>query len=913
MSSSSPDLNVDPHGTDALSDSEASHEEVPVRDAVFEDIELSVSRPDWRVLPPQDVRPLEHSADQTDESGQPVIQIGDPFADAAGRDGAAGPAPQMTSSPEAEPQPARAAYQEPSLQYDEASGFRIDYGTEGAQEPTTTALARIERPRPVPSAPTAAPSVPGPPAPPAPPRAAGRYAARDKARMLRRHKWLILGLFLLGLLGGLMASLLMSETWEAYSVLLISTPQQGSGGLSSGFVDAPGEEDRKMLNQALILQEAGDISEKTAETLLGRTDASSLSVVRRSEEKYQVPATVETLAQYLQSEAVKVSPAGEQVDAIRVQATAENPTEAALVASIYTDEYLDLSKNTNRERITATREILEEQLARRQGELSEIEQQLKRYMTSRNAAGLEAQTSTAVGQIGSLQSQLDAARAEVQQRQAQLSQLQADLSTVRDRLQQSASAAVTASPVQTQQLDAEIAQLEGLLNNVYLRNPELRGNPRSHPDVRRMVERLESLQRERRDIANQQTNAAVASGGLDASSSGSNGPAYLAELQRQISQERAALQGASARASLLATRIGQARGQLRGVPEQQVELGRLQRQQNLSAATVQRLSEELERVSLAEDTELGIAQVVREVQVPTEPASPNLLLNTVLGGLLGLMLGLAGAAVRYRTDARVHTPDDLEEHGFAVLGTIPDLGAALKEGRQEHDGASIDASLITLTHPFSPQAETFRHLHANLYTGAEMAPEVVLVTAPESGTGKSVLASNLAVAAAQAGRRVLLVDADLRKPTVADLFGLGDHPALGEGPEGTNLVYWSTTVPSLFAMTPRETAESPDEMWAPHQVGELLNNLRTAFDLVIVDAPPALHAADAALLAPHADAALLVAQAGKSDLDALSQIATELVGVGLSRIGAVLNRFDARKAVGFAKTAGVRQSALRRV
>ena len=893
MSSSSPDSNGDPFDA-SPSDSQVPGGGAPVRDAVFEDIEIDATQPDWRVLPPSDL--MGERVEQP-----PIEEVDVPFENRSGRDGYMGPEPEMAS-------PADAFVQEPSLHYDEASGFRIDYGSEGAPEPPSTALARIERPRPVPPTPASASSVPGPPAPPVAPRAAGRYAARDKARMLRRHKWLILGLTLLGLLGGLLASVLVSKRYDAYSVLLISPPSQGEGGLNTGFVDAPGEDDRKMLNQALILQEAGDISGKTAETLLARTDASGLSVYRKAAERFGEVNT-ETLAQYLQAKVVKVTPAGEQVDAIRVQASAESGVEAADIARIYTNEYLELSQSTNRERLTATREILEEQLARRSGELTEIEQQLKRYMTSRNAAGLEAQTSSAVGQIGSLQSQLDAARAEVQQRSAQLSQLEADLATVGSRLQESASAAVTASPAQTQQLDADIAQLEGLLENVYLRNPELRGNPRSHPDVRRMVERLESLQQQRRDLANQQTDATLASGGLDAASSG----AYLADLQRQISQERAALQGANARAATLSSRIGQARGQLRGVPEQQVELGQLQRQQNLSAATVQRLTEELERVRLAEDTELGIAQVVREVQVPSKPAAPNLPLNLVLGGLLGLMVGLAGAAVRYRTDARVHTPDDLEEHGFAVLGTIPDLGPALREGRQEHDGASIDAALITLTHPFSPQAETFRHLHANLYTGAEMAPEVVLVTSPESGSGKSVLSANLAVAAAQAGRRVLLVDADLRKPTIASLFGLGDHPALGEGPDGTNLVYWSTTVPSLFAMTPRETAESPDEMWAPHQVGELLNNLRTAFDVVIVDAPPALHAADAALLAPHADAALLVAQAGQSDLDALSQVATELAGVGLSRIGAVLNRFNARKAVGFAKTAGVRQSALRRV
>ena len=870
----------------------ASFSEPPVRDAVFEDIELSVARPDWRVLPPDALPP--------EPEPPPVVQVGDPFDEAG--DGVREP----------ELAPDGAASREPSLQYDEASGFRIDYGTEGAQPAATTALTRIARPRPVPAAPASAPSVPAPPAPPVPPRAAGRYAARDKARMLRRHKWVVIGLFLLGLFAGWLVSTLMPERFDAYSVLVINPPREGSNGINSDFVDAPGNDDRKTLNQALILQEAGDIPEKTAEKILALPAAETFSVYRNTESRFGA-VTPNTLAEYLQLHTVQVKPAAEQVDAIRVQASAETATEAELIASIYTDEYLTLSQSTNRERLTATREILEEQLARREGELSEIEQQLKQYMTSRNAAGLEAQTSATVGQIGSLQNQLDAARAEAQQRRAQLRQLEADLATVDSRLDQSAASAVTASPVQTQQLDAEIAQLEGLLNNVYLRNPELRGSPRSHPDVARMVDRLESLQQERRDIARQQSSAAVASGGLDVGSSGSNGPAYLAELQRQISQERAALEGANARAATYAARLGEARSQLRNVPEQQVEIGQLQRQRDLSTATVQRLDGELERVRLAEDTELGIAQLIREVQTPQKPAAPNTLLNMGLGGVLGLMLGLAGAAIRYRTDSRVHTPDDLEEQGFSVVGTVPNLSAAIREGRQEHDGASIDPALVTLTHPFSPQAESFRHLHANLYTGAEAAPEVVLVTAPESEAGKSVVATNLAIAAAQAGRRVLLVDADLRKPTVAGLLGLGDHPALGEGPEGTNLVYWSTTVPSLFAMTPRESAQTPDEMWAPHQVGELLNNLRTAFDLVIVDAPPALHAADAALLAPHADAALLIARAGRSDLDALAQVANELAGVGLSRIGAVLNGFDARKAVGFARTAGVRQTAIRRV
>ncbi|MEM0963812.1 MAG: CpsD/CapB family tyrosine-protein kinase, partial [Bacteroidota bacterium] len=202
------------------------------------------------------------------------------------------------------------------------------------------------------------------------------------------------------------------------------------------------------------------------------------------------------------------------------------------------------------------------------------------------------------------------------------------------------------------------------------------------------------------------------------------------------------------------------------------------------------------------------------------------------------------------------------------------------------------------------EAEGFRHLQAALAAGPQ-APQVVLVGAPGAHAGKSLVATNLAVVAAQAGRRTLLVDANLRHPAIGALLGLGEHP-LGEGPEGSNFVYWSTASPGLFAMTPREVAQRPDQMWSPDQVGELLANLRDAFDLILIDTPAALASATPTLLAPHVDAALLLAEADTTDLDAMAQVATELSQVGLSRIGAVLNKFDARRDARYRSTAAVR-------
>jgi len=820
----------------------------------------------------------------------PAIQVGDPYAEPR----VVPPVPETPSAPSIAP----------TLGYDPDEGIRIDFDPN-----PTTALAPIPRALPVERAtPSALPAMPPPPVVPPPaapvaaaPRAEARRSLKDKIRMLQRHKGLILACVAVGLALGAAHAFLTPPSYKAHSLLLITQSAGGAGGVAQ----APGAGGSPVLNQALVLQQAPDIALRTARQLLDRHGAESLTVVAGAAEAYGAPVTVESLAAYLQEDVVTVEPAAEKADAIKVEATAGQPDEAALVAQLYTDEYQSITASSSRDRSARTREILDEQIVRRQGELDEIEQQLASFMTSENAAGLDAQTTETVSQIGQLQAGLDLANVEAQTQRARLAQLRSDLASVPDRLERSAAVPTQA---ETADLDAEIARLERLLEQIYDQNPELRGDPNGHPDVARMDSRLRDLRADRRRRIGAQTDAAVASGGISLSAEGAGGESYVASLNRQISQAEADLAGAEARARTLSGRLAEARSDLRAVPGQQVELGQLQRQQATVAATLQQLQTEADRAGLAETTELGFAQTIRDVQVPREPASPNPPMDLALGGLLGLLLGLGIAFIRYQTDSRARTPDDLRDNGFTVVGTIPDVTDALRGGRQEVEGASIHPALVTLTRSFAPEAEAFRHLHAGLYAGGGAHPQVVLVGSPDVHVGKSLVAGNLAVAAAQAGRRVLLVDADLRHPSVAALLGLGGQAPLGQGPEESNMVYWSTAVPGLFAMTPREMAQAPEQMWAPHVIGALLQNLRQAFDLVVVDTPAALSSADATLLAPHADAALLVAEADQTDIDAMTQVATELAGVGLTRVGSVLNRFDASSTVGYKTTVGARHT-----
>ncbi|MEL6616763.1 MAG: Wzz/FepE/Etk N-terminal domain-containing protein, partial [Bacteroidota bacterium] len=466
-----------------------------------------------------------------------------------------------------------------ALGYDERSGFKID-----AQEASgTTALAPLARQTPTAPAPVSQTSTAlGPPAPPPePPRAQARRAYRDRMQMLRRHKWLIIGVFLATLAAFALYTALAPREYTAYSVLLVNSKVDGE--TVTGGVVAPGSEDSKVLNQALILQQAPQIAERTAETLMDQTASDALSTVQSATARYTADGsalTPEALGEYIQEKVVTVEPAGEQVDAIRVEAVTEDAREAALIASIYTDQYLALTRQANRADVSETRELLEGQLVAREAELGEIEAQLEAFMTANNAAGLESQTAGNVSQINSLESQVDIARAEASQRAATLAQLQAEAASIQPRLAESAGTAT--SGAQNAALQTDIARLETLLNQALARNPQLNGDPNAHPDTRAMNQRIQALRAEQRRIAQDQAAGVVGSNGLDMSSTGSNGAAYVAELQRRIADERSALQGARARAASLSSRLSQARGELRQKPAQEVELAKLRRQRTLA-------------------------------------------------------------------------------------------------------------------------------------------------------------------------------------------------------------------------------------------------------------------------------------------------------------------------------------------
>jgi len=277
---------------------------------------------------------------------------------------------------------------------------------------------------------------------------------------------------------------------------------------------------------------------------------------------------------------------------------------------------------------------------------------------------------------------------------------------------------------------------------------------------------------------------------------------------------------------------------------------------------------------------------VRDAQPADSPSSPNVPLNLALGTLLGLAAGITSAIVRNRLDNRVRTPRDAEQ-----VTAAPAIGAIA------YDQRAKDRPLIVHADPLSPRAESFRALRTNLQFLDVGGRSSFVVTSSVPSEGKSTTTINLAIALADAGKRVALLDTDLRKPKVAEYLGIEGGVGLTDvliGRADVNEVMLPWGGRSLYVLAAGKIPPNPSELLGSQQMGVLLEMLEKEFDVVLCDAPPLLPVTDAAILARATSGALMVIAAGRTTRHQLALATDALTTVGVKIAGFVMSMVPTR-------------------
>lgn len=312
---------------------------------------------------------------------------------------------------------------------------------------------------------------------------------------------------------------------------------------------------------------------------------------------------------------------------------------------------------------------------------------------------------------------------------------------------------------------------------------------------------------------------------------------------------------------------------------------------DLANAWVVALAEQVQDLETGGDDEDAINRVavqpLSNASLPLAPSSPNTKLNLALGLVGGLGLGLLYAFARWKMDRRIRSVEEVREtFGTPVLGIIPEDERLADHREIIETGASGGRG----HHAFS---EALRELRTNLsFVSVDAPPRVVVVTSSMPGEGKSSITANLAVAIASTGRDVVVVDGDLRRPVMTELFGLvpgvGITDVLVGEAEVDDVLQVYDKFPNLQVLGAGRTPPNPTELLASQAMRTMLAELaEDAF--VLVDAPPLLPVTDAALLTASADGALVVATAQGTTVDELGKALGNIEQVRGRVLGVVLN------------------------
>lgn len=328
-----------------------------------------------------------------------------------------------------------------------------------------------------------------------------------------------------------------------------------------------------------------------------------------------------------------------------------------------------------------------------------------------------------------------------------------------------------------------------------------------------------------------------------------------------------------------------------GVPEtsqQEAELSRLETILAGYRTSYVGLLQSYEQMRLAAAQTADNVSVFRHAEVPDldDPVRPSMLLNTALAGAVGGMLAVGVAFLVEYLDDTIKTPEDVSRAlGLDTLGIIGKLAKGTGE-------------LVAVALPLSPASEAFRVLRTNIrFSGVDKPIRTLLVTSAGPTEGKSTTAANLAAVMAQAGLKAIVVDADLRRPRLHQMFGIHPRGGLtGSLLEGTmDGRLQPSQVEGLAVLPAGERPPNPSELLGSRRLRELLGLLTQHVDVVVIDSPPVLPVTDAAVLAQNVDGVLLVVDAGETRRGIAQHAVESLRQVGANVIGAVLNRVPTGK------------------
>ncbi|AFY32535.1 polysaccharide biosynthesis tyrosine autokinase [Calothrix sp. PCC 7507] len=568
-------------------------------------------------------------------------------------------------------------------------------------------------------------------------------------------------------------------------------------------------------------------------------------------------------------------------DILQISYTDKDPTLAAKVVNKVMDAYIRNNIEANRAEAVSARKFISQQLPATEISVRGAELALRKFKEENKIIALQEEASTAVQVISRLEEQIN-------QTQAKLVEVGARTKKLQKQANVNSQQAVTlASLSQIPGVQQVLTQRQEAQSQLAIELIRLRPN---HPTIINLKEKIAVLNlllkgRIEEGVGSTKT---VIKGNLQI---GELRQGLIADFARS-EVERAGLEG---EITTLSNKLSVYKKRANGLPKFEQTQRQLERKLKAAQTTYEALLTKLQEVQVAENQNIGNARIISPALIPDAPAASQKNLIVLGGGIFGAMLGLIAALTLDMIDRSVKTVKEARELlQYTLLGVIPLVGRNTKNSSLLPGGEQPFAipRLIGRDIPHYPIGNAYQMLQANLkFLGSDEELKAIAVTSSVAKEGKSEVAANLAVAIAQLGRRVLLVDADMRHPVQHHIWGMTN--AVGLSNVIVDQVPLNKAVqefiPNLYVLTSGVIPPNSIALLGSKRMDSLVKIFAKEYDFVIFDTPPLTGIPDAAVLGKMTDGILLVVRPGIVDSASASAAKEFLDQSGQQVLGMVIN------------------------
>ena len=371
------------------------------------------------------------------------------------------------------------------------------------------------------------------------------------------------------------------------------------------------------------------------------------------------------------------------------------------------------------------------------------------------------------------------------------------------------------------------------------------------------------------------------------------------ELEARFTAEHPSIQTIDAQLKAVTRELGALNGRVKAFPDVEQDLLRLTRDLKVNTELYASLLNSSQQLRLVKEGKVGNVRIVDVAAVPELPVKPQRLMVLALAGVLGLVAGLGLAFLRNSLRPGIKDPMDIEQRaGLNVFSTIPFSGAQAQLAKNIKSRAG-GSHVLALLQADDPAVESLRSLRTALqFALLDVTNNIVLITGPTPGIGKSFTSVNFAAVLGAGGKRVLLIDADLRKGHLNQYFGLARGKGLSEVISGSATLedaLHRQVAPNVDFLSSGTLPPNPAELLMTAATRQLLMHVGAQYDLVIIDSAPVLAASDTAVLAPLVGATFLVARAEVTSLGELHESVKRLAQSGARANGVIFNGLNISK------------------